>query len=198
MVSRLLNWVGKHLVWFVVGICLAEGWYGLRAKQKMHTRAHFTIGYITGGTYRPKSGRSYSYYYRVKDKEYEATDISEAGMNTENGARFVVEYNSLEPEVSTGHFTLAVPDSIREAPTDGWRKPPVSVPQGGGGPRPAMSSCAGGFCMCYLLAPQLSLAANFFPLCTKHQATASRSAWPHAPGQRLKHLGSGRPSRLTC
>jgi hypothetical protein len=115
-------------VWFVIGICLAGGWYGMRAKQAMHTRPRYTIGCLTGGIYRPKSGKSYSYYYRVKGKEYKATDISETGMNTESGARFVVEYDSLNPEVSTGHFTLAVPDSIQTSPPNGWVVPPFPVP----------------------------------------------------------------------
>ncbi|GAA4027386.1 hypothetical protein GCM10022409_09220 [Hymenobacter glaciei] len=122
--SRFFTWARKYLVYLVIGICLAGGWYGMRAKQTMHTRARYTIGYITGGIYRPKSGKSYSYRFAVKGKEYEATDISEAGMETENGARFLVEYDSLDPEVSTGHFTVSVPDSIAASPPSGWIIPP--------------------------------------------------------------------------
>jgi hypothetical protein len=124
----LLVWMQKYLVYIVVVVCLLGGWYGMRAKQAMHTRPRYTIGYLTGGIYRPKSGKSYSYYYLVNGKKYEATDISETGMNTENGARFVVEFDRLDPEVSTGHFTLAVPDSIQSSPPGGWDVSPVPLP----------------------------------------------------------------------
>jgi hypothetical protein len=121
--SRFLMWGRKYLVFLVIGICLAGGWYGMRAKQKMHTRARYTIGHLTGGIYRPKSGKSYGYRYRVKGKAYEATDISEEGMVTETGTRFLVEYDSLNPEVSTGHFNVSIPDSIIASPFSGWNTP---------------------------------------------------------------------------
>jgi hypothetical protein len=119
----------KYVTYLVIGICLAGGWYGLRAKQIMHTRPRYTIGYLTGSTYRPKSGRSYSYRYQVKGQEYEATDIQETGMNTARGARFVVEYDSLDPAVSTGHFTATVPDSLPHSPPAGWKTSPVLLPE---------------------------------------------------------------------
>ncbi|TGE29453.1 hypothetical protein [Hymenobacter metallicola] len=90
----------------------------------MHTRARYTIGYLTGGYYTPKSGKRYSYRYEVRGQEYEATDIREVNMNTATGARFVVEYDSLDPGVSRSHFALAVPDSIGQAPANGWKVPP--------------------------------------------------------------------------
>jgi hypothetical protein len=65
----------KYVAYFVIGICLAGGGYELRAKQAIHTRPRYTIGYLTGSSYRPKSGRSYSYRYQVKGQEYEATNI---------------------------------------------------------------------------------------------------------------------------
>jgi hypothetical protein len=125
----LFTWVQKYLVYIVIGICLIGGWYAMRAKQVMHTRPRYTIGYLTGSIYRPNSGKSYSYSYQVKGTEYEATDISETGMLTKNGSRFVVEYDSLDPTVSTGHFSATVPASIPASPPSGWKTSPVPIPK---------------------------------------------------------------------
>ncbi|PJJ59366.1 hypothetical protein CLV45_0783 [Hymenobacter chitinivorans DSM 11115] len=99
----------------------------MRAKQIMHTRSRFTIGYLTGGYYTPKSGKRYSYRYQVQGQEYEATDTREEDMNSDNGARFLVEYDTLDPGESSGHFTLAIPDSIQRIPANGWPSPPFPV-----------------------------------------------------------------------
>lgn len=40
----------------------------------------------------------------------------------------LVEYDRLDPEVSTGHFAIVVPDSIRDIPAAGWAVPPFPVP----------------------------------------------------------------------
>ena len=49
-------------------------------------------------------------------------------MNEENGARYLVEYDSLAPEQNVGHFNVPIPDSIRQPPVNGWRVPPFPVP----------------------------------------------------------------------
>ncbi|PJJ59367.1 hypothetical protein CLV45_0784 [Hymenobacter chitinivorans DSM 11115] len=95
----------------------------MRRKQIMHTRSRFTIGYLTGEYYTPKSGKR----YQVQGQEYEATDTRKEAMNTDNGARFVVEYDTLNPGLSTGYFTVAIPDSIQTSPGNGWKKLPFPV-----------------------------------------------------------------------
>ncbi|HEX8327726.1 MAG TPA: hypothetical protein VF629_09310 [Hymenobacter sp.] len=101
----------------------------MHVKQVMHTRSRYTIGYLTGGIYTPKSGKSYNYRYRVKGQEYEATDNREKNMNTENGSRFLVEYDTLDPGVSTGHFAAAISDGMPDSPPNGWKTPPVPIPK---------------------------------------------------------------------
>ena len=65
--TRLFSWARTYLVYLVIGICLAGGWYGMRAKQIMHTRARYTISY-THGTHRTlKSGRQLDYRFKVGD-----------------------------------------------------------------------------------------------------------------------------------
>jgi hypothetical protein len=116
-------------MYVVLAIGLAASWYSGHVSEVMHTRARYTIGYLTGGIYTPKSGKKYSYNYRVQNKVYEATDSREDRMNNTEGARFLVEYDSLNPEVSDGHFAAAVPDSILDSPPNGWKTPPVPIPK---------------------------------------------------------------------
>ena len=112
----------------VLGLGAVGGWYTLSTNEELHQRARYTVGYLTGVVYTPKSGTKYSYRYQVQGREYEGTDASEKGMNTTEGARFLLEYDSLNPERSDGRFTLAVPDSILDSPPNGWAVPPFPVP----------------------------------------------------------------------
>ena len=50
-------------------------------------------------------------------------------MNTDEGARFVVKYDSIDPALSVGYFNVTIPDSIHQPPANGWRKPPFPIPQ---------------------------------------------------------------------
>ena len=118
----------NYLALGVILLFLAGGWYSVHLTRVMHTRAKFTIGYLTGGIYTPKSGKKYSYLFSVAGKTYEDTDTRETNMATNNGSRFLVEYDSLDPEISTGHFAIAVPNSIRTSPANGWTVPPFPVP----------------------------------------------------------------------
>ena len=118
------NYLGALLIL----ICLAGGWYSLQRRRLMQTRSRFTIGYLTGAIPSARGGMRYGYRFRVGGRPYEDADQRESYMATADGSRFLVEYDSLDPEVSMGHFTLAVPDSIQQAPAKGWARPPFAVP----------------------------------------------------------------------
>ena len=95
----------------------------------MHERAKYTIGYLTGYVYRPKSGKYYHFRFETNGVPFVGTSLSDKGMDDRNGARFVVEYDSTNPEQNIGYFALRIPDSIRQPPPNGWRKPPFPIPQ---------------------------------------------------------------------
>jgi long-subunit fatty acid transport protein len=123
-----LTWSRNGWAALVLGLGAVGIWYTMQTNEELHQRARFTIGYLTGVVYTPKSGTKYSYRYQVQGKTYEGTDASETGMNTTEGARFLLEYDSLNPERSNGRFTLTVPESIRTPPANGWAAPPFAVP----------------------------------------------------------------------
>jgi hypothetical protein len=117
------NWAALFL-----GLGAVGGWHTLRTNEELHQRARFTIGHLTGTVYTPKSGTKYSYRYQVGGKTYEGTDASEKGMVADEGGRFLLEYDSLNPERSNGRFALPIPDSVRNSPPNGWVTPPFPVP----------------------------------------------------------------------
>lgn len=117
-------WGGLLLVLFAVA------WLWVRqGRDLMHQRAHYTIGYLTGWHPTPKSGIYYDFRFAVAGTTYESSSPGEAGMETANGTRCVVKYDSIDPATSVGYFKIPIPDSIRQAPANGWRRPPFPIPQ---------------------------------------------------------------------
>ncbi len=115
--------------WFALLVLGIVGTFFVAHQTKLrHQRAKFTIGYLTGYVYKPKSGKYYNYRFEVQGTEYEGQSEPDKGMDDSDGARFVVEYDSTHPGTSLGHFVVLVPDSIRQAPANGWTRPPFPVP----------------------------------------------------------------------
>ena len=125
----LMNWLKKYWGGILLGLFAIGSFCTYQDHQRMHQRAHYTIGYITGWHPTPKSGIHYEYRFTVRDSTYEDASQSDVGMNTEKGARCVVKYDSIDPAVSVGYFNVPIPDSIRQPPANGWRKPPFPIPE---------------------------------------------------------------------
>lgn len=121
--------VKGYIAFVFLGIVALAVIYVSHLNGAMHTRAKFTIGYLGEYVYHLKNGKHYRFHFQVQGKEYQGTEQSQAGMDRRVGARFVVEYDSLDPTQHTGYFPLAIPDSIRQAPANGWRTPPFPIPQ---------------------------------------------------------------------
>ena len=116
--------------WYLWVLLLIGGFlvYGRFQKTAMHVRAKFTVGSIDGWYFTAKSGRFFNFNFVVAGSLYSGSNGWQAGMNEAEKARYLVEYDSLNPEVSIAHFDVPIPDSIR-APANGWRVPPVPVSQ---------------------------------------------------------------------
>ena len=109
---------------------LAVAWlYVSHLGEGIHARAKFTLGHLTGSVYQPKSGKYYRFSFQVRDEPFTGADLPDKGMDRRTGARILVEYDSTNPSQNVGYFAIAIPDSIRQAPLNGWRKPPFAVPQ---------------------------------------------------------------------
>ena len=121
-------WLRSYGSFVFLGLGLIGVFYVAHLGNIGHERAKFTIGYLTGYVYQPKSGKYYKYRFEVQGALYVGESLPDKGMDDRNGARFVVEYDSIDPEENLGHFAVLVPDSIRQPPANGWTRPPFPLP----------------------------------------------------------------------
>ncbi|WP_310397803.1 hypothetical protein [Hymenobacter sp.] len=126
---NLLRWSRQYGPFLFLGLVVIAWFYVSNLSDEMHERAKFTIGYLTGSVYQPKSGKYYRFRFEVQGTSFTGADLPDEGMDRRNGARVVVEYDSANPTQNTGYFNLPVPDSIRRPPANGWRVPPFPVPR---------------------------------------------------------------------
>lgn len=103
--------------------------YFQRLNNGLATRAKFAIGHLGSSHYIPKSGRSFNYEFAVDNKIYGGSGLVRPGMDERPGARYLIKFDSIDPTVSAAYFIVSVPDSIRQAPSGGWRRPPIPVPE---------------------------------------------------------------------
>ena len=117
------NWAVFVLIFGAIGV-----FYITRLDKQMHQRAKFTLGAIDGWHQTAKSGRMFGFNFKVAGTRYGGYSGWESGMNEADGSRCLVEYDSLDQQQNVGHFAVAIPDSIRQGPANGWSVPPFPVP----------------------------------------------------------------------
>jgi hypothetical protein len=122
------QWLKKYWGLIVVAVGGLGIFWVYQADELMDQRAKYTVGYITGWHF-TRSGKHFDFQFHVANTSYVGTSLSDKGMNTANGSRFVVEYDSIDPSTNVGYFAITIPDSIRQAPANGWRTPPFPIPQ---------------------------------------------------------------------
>lgn len=110
---RVLQRLKKYGGYVFIGGTVVLWFYAMHADNLMDQRAKYTIGYLTGYHYMPKSGKHFDFRFTTAGSVYEGSSLSDKGMATANGSRFVVKYDSLHPGTNVGYFAQAIPDSIR-------------------------------------------------------------------------------------
>ena len=111
------NWA--YLLW--VGIAFL--WYRVYQRgQLMHRRSKYTVGYLGGWIQNIKGGRSFSYTYTVNGKEYRSSMTERYGMDRTKGARYLVEFDSIEPGESDGYQDRPLPADGPTPPPGGWNR----------------------------------------------------------------------------
>lgn len=122
-------WLRRYWAFIFLGLLALGIAYVAHLGNLLHQRACYTISYLKESYYQYKIGIHYRFRFAVRGGTYTGSSTSEAGMDDHPSARFVVEYDSTGPEENIGYVKLASPNSICQAPANGWRQPPFPVPQ---------------------------------------------------------------------
>lgn len=113
----------------LLGFVCAYGYYLYRTREGLMHRGKYTIGYVTGAALTVTSGWTLEYRFEINGKAYTGSRREESMTNTAVGARYLVKYDSLSPDWHQVYYEAPVPDSIRQAPRDGWRHRPWPDPE---------------------------------------------------------------------
>ena len=113
------------ILWAIGFIWLAMYWY--EGAGLLRERAKYTVGHIRGTHWAVKSGRQVDYFMMVNGQMYKGGSDEVPGMKIEGG-RYLVKYDSLDPESKAVYYKYSIPDSVGEAPANGWFTPPFPVP----------------------------------------------------------------------
>ena len=98
-------------------------WGGLdfyKAGGLLRERGKYTIGYVRGTHWAVKSGKQVDFYITVNGQTYRGGADELPGMKIKGG-RYLVKYDSLDLQTKGVYYQYAIPDSIGEAPANGWR-----------------------------------------------------------------------------
>lgn len=127
LIEKLPNWVvvivGVLFISLLVYIFVGGYLHGI-ARDK---NPRYTIGYVTGTDYvvGPSSHSVAFFTYTVGDSTYHQ---SSSGDLTDGCTRCLIKYATADPTNFEFFNRVCVPDSIRQAPVQGWLQPPFKVP----------------------------------------------------------------------
>ena len=118
----------------VIGlICLAlfVGYMPFYFKKGEKLRKHhrYTIATVYKTHWSLKSGKFADSKFTVQGVEYTVSaDADKLAGQQLIGRRFLVEFHPPEPDLAVLYLEVPIPEDVTSAPTQGWSKPPFSVP----------------------------------------------------------------------
>ena len=95
---------------------------------KLRAHHRYAIGYVYKTHWTVKSGKFADYRFTVNGTTYTGSDKALADMRLQGG-RYVVEVHPPEPDINVVFYRAPVPDSVADAPAEGWQTPPFTVPK---------------------------------------------------------------------
>nr|WP_315029445.1 hypothetical protein [uncultured Chryseobacterium sp.] len=98
-------------------------WY-VFYKQSPIKKGSYTIGYAIDMYWPIVSYKRIKFNYNVKSKNYETTNIYALDPEVKIPARYLVQFSLEDNSFSTIYPNIPVPDSIKTAPSVGWKEFP--------------------------------------------------------------------------
>jgi hypothetical protein len=98
--------------------------YHVVRKYDRDKHARYTIGITRGESFANRTNHDIEFIYCILNKEYDNKNAYDFKSKSFNGRYFVL-YDSINPKNSKLLQDFPVPDSIKTAPPNGWKEPPV-------------------------------------------------------------------------
>ena len=119
---KKLDKIGGYL--FFVGIIGFMIYWSWRSNYYLSNYKKFTIGFVYATSYDGKATKYIDFKYKVSGVEYKSShSLYNCGKIP---GRYYLEYSSVKPSICLLHQSMPVPDSIKEAPANGWDSIPQS------------------------------------------------------------------------
>ncbi|MHC0446125.1 hypothetical protein ACWA1F_11990 [Flavobacterium sp. 3-218] len=87
-------------------------------------QGNYAIGRVTKIYWPLISYKKLYYEYNFKNIKYDGMDIYNRGKGVEENKRYLVRFSLKDPKESDIFQDIEVPDSIKEAPKEGWKELP--------------------------------------------------------------------------
>lgn len=98
-------------------------WY-IYYKNHPVKQGNYTIGYVTRIYWPLVSHKSIMYSYIIKNKEYINSTVYNSEIKPEVGKRYLIQFSNEDYSFSDIFQDIPVPDSIKNAPPNGWKELP--------------------------------------------------------------------------
>lgn len=112
------------LVMVILGLSLLL--FQKKEFSKLMIKSRYTVGYIFELDKNPRRENQFRYYFN-NNNEYKREIASNKSDNLFVGKRYFVIFEEGNPSNSMLIPFVFVPDSIIEAPKDGWLEPPIPI-----------------------------------------------------------------------
>ncbi|WP_187264282.1 hypothetical protein [Pontibacter beigongshangensis] len=123
--SKQKKWILNKLIPGIIffGTLIVVGYIAWRRNNLLEEYPRYTIGTTTETYWTSASGKKLRYKYKVGGKIYTGSNHYED--KTQVPARYFVWFSEVDPEVARILQDKPVPDTIKVAPPDGWKKLPL-------------------------------------------------------------------------
>lgn len=109
------------LSFIVLGCGITYSIYlAIKNKNALDGDTRYTIGYTKDLVWET-SGRAVRYTYSFNGRNFEGIATYAYTSKVPDG-RYLIKFSVKEPEVSVIYQNYPIPDEIKYAPTDGWKK----------------------------------------------------------------------------
>lgn len=117
--------INKKSLIFGLGLIVLICFIGVYRSNTVEKEGVYTIATIYN-IKKTRGGRGFDYMYIYKGRKYQAHGVAPYVYTKDEGVRFFIQILPNDPERRWFH-DIRVPDSITEAPHEGWKELPIQV-----------------------------------------------------------------------